>query len=478
MKNLKQQLSSFEKKVETLEADINVLTEANKKKSNNVVFGILESALDSDAVKDVIRTVVPDFEMTGSKTYRLAQRNYVRNNNNRLLDLVICPAETRCVVQHNDDPIVPIDLHHPGLTVQLSISTGNVKNFVSSVKRFDLKIIDEAKFSHLLSELNWSQALLHLDSVDSMCTILNDSLHNIMSKCAPLLKCRSLSTETRHPVIVYIHGESFEWNSGNPYDGSVLASYADVVVVTLNYRLGILDSRRSQIIEGFENIRPDVYGAYMEKYGPSFSGDNQQQRIFITPNKRIQHESKKEHPFPEIPISNRFTVLETTEDTETPVENTEPQQIQGNDHMETQDVTSNNNSEVRKPPPIVIREEKVWPNINETLKNLGIESVKNFNTRYGIRMILPTMESHNKCTVILDLHKVQYHTFRTPKNREIRAIFERIAEVIDLATIEKELRDKGFDPRVVARFKNRNGQNMPIILVIVPGSQVQIKNIN
>lgn len=50
----------------------------------------------------------------------------------------------------------------------------------------------------------------------------------------------SVSTETRHPVIVYIHGESFEWNSGNPYDGSVLASYADLVVVTLNYRLGIL----------------------------------------------------------------------------------------------------------------------------------------------------------------------------------------------------------------------------------------------
>ncbi|XP_076348081.1 neuroligin-4, X-linked-like isoform X1 [Tachypleus tridentatus] len=42
------------------------------------------------------------------------------------------------------------------------------------------------------------------------------------------------------PVMVYIHGESYFWNSGNPYDGSVLASYGDVVVVTINYRLGIL----------------------------------------------------------------------------------------------------------------------------------------------------------------------------------------------------------------------------------------------
>lgn len=39
---------------------------------------------------------------------------------------------------------------------------------------------------------------------------------------------------------MYIHGESYEWNSGNPYDGSILASYGRVIVVTLNFRLGIL----------------------------------------------------------------------------------------------------------------------------------------------------------------------------------------------------------------------------------------------
>ncbi|KAK9512113.1 hypothetical protein O3M35_000610 [Rhynocoris fuscipes] len=42
--------------------------------------------------------------------------------------------------------------------------------------------------------------------------------------------------------MVFIHGESFSWNSGNPYDGSVIASYADVIVVTINFRLGIFES--------------------------------------------------------------------------------------------------------------------------------------------------------------------------------------------------------------------------------------------
>ena len=41
-------------------------------------------------------------------------------------------------------------------------------------------------------------------------------------------------------MILFIHGDSYEWGSGNVYDGSVLAAVGRVVVVTLNYRLGIL----------------------------------------------------------------------------------------------------------------------------------------------------------------------------------------------------------------------------------------------
>ena len=43
-----------------------------------------------------------------------------------------------------------------------------------------------------------------------------------------------------YPVLVYIHGESFSWGAGSLYDGSVLAAYGRVVVVTVNYRLGPL----------------------------------------------------------------------------------------------------------------------------------------------------------------------------------------------------------------------------------------------
>ncbi|XP_068214021.1 neuroligin-1-like [Palaemon carinicauda] len=51
-----------------------------------------------------------------------------------------------------------------------------------------------------------------------------------------------------YPVVVFLHGESFEWGSSSLYDGSVLAALGKVIVVTLNYRLGIL---------GFYNANTD-----------------------------------------------------------------------------------------------------------------------------------------------------------------------------------------------------------------------------
>jgi para-nitrobenzyl esterase len=44
----------------------------------------------------------------------------------------------------------------------------------------------------------------------------------------------------RKPVYVWIHGGAFVAGSGNPYDGSEMARDGDVIVVTINYRIGVL----------------------------------------------------------------------------------------------------------------------------------------------------------------------------------------------------------------------------------------------
>ncbi|XP_023936218.2 uncharacterized protein LOC112044578 [Bicyclus anynana] len=53
----------------------------------------------------------------------------------------------------------------------------------------------------------------------------------------------------KFPVLVFIHGDSFEWSSGNPYDGRVLSSYGNVMVVTVNFRLGVLGFMKPSLTE-------------------------------------------------------------------------------------------------------------------------------------------------------------------------------------------------------------------------------------
>ncbi|KAF4527778.1 hypothetical protein B566_EDAN015834 [Ephemera danica] len=42
------------------------------------------------------------------------------------------------------------------------------------------------------------------------------------------------------PLLVLVHGESYEWGSSAALDGSALAAHANIAVCTLNFRLGIL----------------------------------------------------------------------------------------------------------------------------------------------------------------------------------------------------------------------------------------------
>ncbi|KAH8859490.1 Neuroligin-2 [Schistosoma japonicum] len=44
----------------------------------------------------------------------------------------------------------------------------------------------------------------------------------------------------KRPIFLFVHGESYEYGSGNAYDLSVLSSYSNTIGITLNYRLGLL----------------------------------------------------------------------------------------------------------------------------------------------------------------------------------------------------------------------------------------------
>lgn len=50
----------------------------------------------------------------------------------------------------------------------------------------------------------------------------------------------TVEPEATLAVMVWIHGGSFTCGSSSHYSGGVLAAFNDVIVVSINYRLGIL----------------------------------------------------------------------------------------------------------------------------------------------------------------------------------------------------------------------------------------------
>ncbi|XP_075149825.1 neuroligin 2 [Haematobia irritans] len=81
------------------------------------------------------------------------------------------------------------------------------------------------------------------------------------------------------PTILFLHGESYEWNSGNPYDGSELATHGNVIVVTINFRLGIfgfLKTGGKESAQGNFGLMDLVAGLHWLKENlPAFGGDPQ-----------------------------------------------------------------------------------------------------------------------------------------------------------------------------------------------------------
>ncbi|XP_057673935.1 neuroligin 4 X-linked a isoform X2 [Corythoichthys intestinalis] len=85
------------------------------------------------------------------------------------------------------------------------------------------------------------------------------------------------------PVMVYIHGGSFMEGSGNMIDGSILASYGNVIVITINYRLGVLGflSTGDQAAKGNYGLLDQIQALrWIKENIQAFKGDPKRVTIF------------------------------------------------------------------------------------------------------------------------------------------------------------------------------------------------------
>ena len=83
-----------------------------------------------------------------------------------------------------------------------------------------------------------------------ICKCVNSNLEPESEDCLFLnvFVPSTVKPDDQMAVMVWIHGGGFSYSSSTEFPGGILASFNDIILVTFNYRLGIL---------GFFNI-PDT----------------------------------------------------------------------------------------------------------------------------------------------------------------------------------------------------------------------------
>ncbi|KAJ8408930.1 hypothetical protein AAFF_G00247480 [Aldrovandia affinis] len=87
----------------------------------------------------------------------------------------------------------------------------------------------------------------------------------------------------KKPVMLFIHGGSYMEGTGNMFDASVLAAYGNVIVVTINYRLGVLGflSTGDQSAKGNYGLLDQIQALrWLNENIGHFGGDQERITIF------------------------------------------------------------------------------------------------------------------------------------------------------------------------------------------------------
>ncbi|KOX75167.1 Histone-lysine N-methyltransferase SETMAR [Melipona quadrifasciata] len=74
----------------------------------------------------------------------------------------------------------------------------------------------------------------------------------------PTITKHSGSTPDLLPALLLIHGDSYSWGAGNSFDGTALAAYGRLIVVSINFRLGVLELANRRGVFHHDNARPHV----------------------------------------------------------------------------------------------------------------------------------------------------------------------------------------------------------------------------
>lgn len=127
----------------------------------------------------------------------LSQSNFVRNGNNRILDLIL-HNNKHSVVERALDVLVHEDKHHPAISIsfQFPHCIGRKHDFpVNLENNFNFRKANFPLMYDIFLNLDWSFLSQELE-IETACTLFYDKLYNIINTCVPRYK---KSTNKKYP---------------------------------------------------------------------------------------------------------------------------------------------------------------------------------------------------------------------------------------------------------------------------------------
>lgn len=119
----------------------------------------------------------------------LKQYNSVRNQNNRLLDLVFSNINCSVEILRHSDPLVNEDGHHPALDINFEIcATSETNKFPSnSNQRYNFRRANFPTLYNDLTTIDWSYLENYTD-VNEAISAFYDAIYDVVKRSVPILK--------------------------------------------------------------------------------------------------------------------------------------------------------------------------------------------------------------------------------------------------------------------------------------------------
>ena len=194
--------------------------------------------------------------------------------------------------------------------------------------------------------------------------------------------------------------------------------------------------------------------------------DHHSKKRKLEPIRTNVNKSQAKPPASQVTTFNRFSILETTEDT-----------------MNTTEKVNNLHTQRISPPPPIFIDDiiDIQSMIRTNEKDISKEDYKLKINNNHVKVLPTHPDAYRKLTKLLKTLNAKFHTYQLKQERLFRVVLRNIHHSVDLDELEYELQNLGHEVTNISNIKHRISKN-PLSLFFIDltqkGNNKDIYNVN